>query len=320
MLMLLQSGRPQTAGAMAARLEVSVRTVHRDVERLGAAGIPIYTERGRHGGIRLVDGWRTTLTGLTDDEAQAVLLAGLPGPTTQLGMGAAAVAADAKLLAALSPQRRALALRTRERFHLDTSDWYSPTPDTPHLAAVARAVWADQRLRVVYESWTARTRQTIDPLGLVLKTGTWYVVARRTRQIRTYRLSNIHHLETLEQHFDRPDGFDLADHWQAAIERFEQELYRGHAELYVTDRGLRTLAASSRAVARATATTRQRSPRAGWHHIVIPIESPEHAAGQLLALGDDAEVLAPQELRQLLAHKAQRLVHRYGTAQRRAPV
>ncbi len=189
-LMLLQGrdpGQPMSAQALAAELEVSVRTIYRDVDRLSASGVPIWAEQGRSGGFQLREGWRTKLDGLTVPEAEAMFLAGLPGPAADLGLGEALASAQLKLRAALPPEWQDDAQRVGTRFHLDPVDWYREAPPVDHLGTVARAVWQAQRIAVRYDSWQGEATRELEPLGLVLKGGTWYVVARSsaTRPPRT---------------------------------------------------------------------------------------------------------------------------------------
>jgi predicted DNA-binding transcriptional regulator YafY len=178
-LLLLQTRGRLTAREIADELEVSVRTVYRDLDSLAEAGVPVLAERGATGGYRLLAGYRTRLTGLTSDEADSLFLAGMPGAAAELGLGAVLAAAELKLLAALPEQTRAGARRVRERFHLDAPGWFRATEDTPLLAEVARAVWEQRRIRVTYRRWRAPREVTrhLEPLGVVLKAGTWYLVA-----------------------------------------------------------------------------------------------------------------------------------------------
>src|SRR5436190_8629056 len=175
LLLLLQARGHLTAEQLARELEVSVRTVHRDVEALSASGVPIYAERGPHGGIRLVDGYRTRLTGMTADEAEALFLSGLPGPAAELGLGTVVAAARLKVLAALPTELRARASRLVERFHLDATGWFQAGEPVPHLAALSEAVWESQRVRIDYERGDRSVERVLEPLGLVLKAGVWYL-------------------------------------------------------------------------------------------------------------------------------------------------
>ena len=179
-LLLLQTRGQLTGGELAGELEVSVRTIYRDVEALAEAGVPIYAERGPHGGIRLVDGYRTRLTGLTTDEAEALFLSGMPGPAAELGLGTVVTAARLKVMAAMPPELRARAGRVAERFHLDAPGWFQSADDVPHLAVLADAVWESQEVRMTYRrnDRADPVERTVEPLGLVIKGGTWYVVAQ----------------------------------------------------------------------------------------------------------------------------------------------
>ena len=169
-----------------------MRTIYRDVEALSAAGVPVYATRGRSGGIQLLDGYRTRLTGMTADEADALFLAGLPGAAADLGLGSVLAATQLKLLAALPPELRERAARIRDRFYLDAPGWLRETDAPPFLASVAEAVWTQHRLDVRYERANrAVADRVLDPLGLVLKAGTWYLVARRRRRPRPAHLPGL---------------------------------------------------------------------------------------------------------------------------------
>ncbi len=301
LLMLLQSRGRVSAQALAEALEVSVRTIHRDVDELSAAGVPIWADRGRLGGFQLQPGWRTKVDGLTAPEAQAMFLGGLPGPAAELGLGEAMASAQLKLLAALPEGWRADARRVSARFHLDPLDWYRGPSATDHLPAIAQAVWSERRIAIRYESWKDVVERRVDPLGLVLKAGVWYLAARAGASVRTYRLSSILALETTDETFERPRDFDLAAWWLAATHRFEKELARGTAVLRVSPDGMKSLARDfGGAVARAAQESAGRADARGWRRVTIPIESIEHAAGQLLRLGAQAKVVEPAALRREL--------------------
>ncbi|MES2991811.1 MAG: WYL domain-containing protein [Pseudomonadota bacterium] len=302
LLMLLQGRGRLSAQALAAELEVSVRTVYRDVDELSASGVPVWAERGRQGGFVLQPGWRTRVDGLTAPEAQAMFLGGLPGPAAELGLGEAMASAQLKLLAALPDGWREDARRVSSRFHADPIDWYRGPAETDHLPAIAQAVWGERRIDVRYESWRGTSRRRLDPLGLVLKAGVWYVVASHGKGPRTWRLSNILELVVGEERFVRPAGFDLAAYWAQSTRRFEAELVRGSATLRLTPLGMKRLRGLGHALGEAAAASAQAEPgRPGWQRVSVPIETIEHATGQMLRLGPEAEVIAPPALRDSVA-------------------
>src|SRR6476661_6095881 len=198
LLLILQTRGGLTAGELADELEVSVRTIHRDVDALSAAGVPIFAERGPHGGVRLVDGYRTRLTGMTADEAEALFLSGLPGPAAELGLGTVVAAARLKVLASLPVELRARAVRLVERFHLDAAAWFHAGEPVPHLGTLSEAVWEAQRVEIRYDRGDKTVDRILEPLGLVLKAGVWYLVAGAEGQPRTYRVSRVSRLTTLD--------------------------------------------------------------------------------------------------------------------------
>ncbi|MGW0432701.1 helix-turn-helix transcriptional regulator [Micromonospora sp. NPDC003197] len=313
-LLLLQARGRLTAQQLADELEISVRTVYRDVESLAAAGVPIYGEAGHDGGYRLVDGYRTRLTGLTTDEAEALFLAGLPGPAADLGLGTVLATAQLKLMAALPDELRDRAGALQQRFHLDTAGWYSAADVTPHLAAVVDAVWNQRCIRVRYHRWTAPqdVTRTLEPYGVVFKAGRWYLVAGATGAIRTYRVSQIRRVWPLDIGFERPDGFDLTAHWRSYLDDFNARRHRDEAVVRLSVDLLPHLPdLVEPAVALAARESAGPPDPVGRVRVVIPIESVEHATGMLLRLGAAAEVLAPIELRDRIARTVTELATVY---------
>lgn len=318
--MLLETQGRMSAQALADALEVSVRTLYRDVDQLSAAGVPIYAERGRNGGFALLPGWKTTLTGLTPAEAQAVFLSGLPGPAQDLGLGRDVQGARLKLLASLPASWREDAQRVSARLHLDPVDWYRESDPTPHLPTVAAAVWSGHQVAMRYESWSDTVQRTVSPLGLVLKAGVWYLVAQPASAgkapadggPRTYRVSNILAARVLDAPVRRPARFDLPGYWAQSIKRFESGLYTGEAALLATPDGLLGLRALSSAVARAVAAAPPSRRKDGRVAVTIPIESVEHACGQLMRLSPQVEVLQPAALRRALVQRLRATAALYG--------
>jgi len=312
-LMLLQARGRMTAQQLADELEISVRTVYRDIESLGAAGVPVYADRGPAGGYQLLGGFRTRLTGLTGDEADTVFLAGVPGPAAELGLGTVLAATELKLLAALPPELRSRAGRIRERFHLDAPGWFRGALSAPHIEAVATAVWEQRVVDVHYQRWDkSEVDRTLEPLGVVLKAGAWYVVSRSAGQLRTYRVSRIRDIAVRDERFDRPDDFELAAYWEAWSERLEASMYRGEAVVRFSPRAMQLIFLLGAVVARAVRDTASEPDGAGWVQATVPTESTEHALHDLLRFGPDAEVLSPPELRERMAAAATGLATLYG--------
>jgi predicted DNA-binding transcriptional regulator YafY len=283
LLLLLQTRGQLTAAELADRLEVSVRTVHRDVESLAAAGVPVEAIRGPAGGYRLAGGYRTRLTGLTGDEAEALFAAGLTGPVAELGLGGELAAARLKLLAALPSELQERATRAQRLFHLDARGWFRAEDSVPHLPALASAVWRGSRLRIRYREGPRVVQRTIDPLGLVLKAGAWYLVAHRSAGMRVYRVSRVASVRALEEACRRPPGFDLPQYWQEWSRAFEEGRPRVEV-LARSAKGERTLL----------------------------FESLEQAHRELLRHGAELEVVAPEELRSRIAGTARAVAGLYG--------
>lgn len=306
-LILLQLRRRLTAADLAAEFEVSERTIYRDIDALSAAGIPVYGDRGPGGGFQLLDGYRTQLTGLSSGEAEAITMIGLPGPASELGLGAATSAAQNKLIAALPGGGGALADRMATRFHLDAVDWYRGGEALPHLPAIARAVLDELKLSMRYESWQGVRDWTVDPLGLVLKAGIWYLAARSGEKVRIFRIANIEELAVGNAPFDRPADFHLANWWQAEQARFEAELFATTATVRASPDGCKRLAAQSprgaEAVARADAPDAK-----GWRAMAMMVEDSDHGARDMLAIGAEVEVLAPASFRRRVGALARAII------------
>ncbi len=314
LLMLLQARGRCSARALAAATEVSVRTIYRDIDQLSAAGVPVWAEPGRAGGICLRAGWHAQPTGLTAPEARAVALAGLPGPAAELGLGPAMVEAQRKLLAALPADARADAGRMAQLFHLDPVDWFRSTAPPAHLQAMADAVWTRHRVAMRYASWQQVSDRVVEPLGLVLKAGTWYVVARTTTRSTpaVFRLAAIESLQVLDEVFPAPEGFELAAFWRSNATRFEAGVVTGTARLRVSEAGFTRLSRLCAAVAQAALDSAAPCDHEGWVEVVVPIESVQHAVHALLQLGAEAEVLAPSALRARLRAEVQQMAAMHG--------
>jgi predicted DNA-binding transcriptional regulator YafY len=311
LLLLLQTRGRLTAAELAGELEVSVRTVHRDVEALSQAGVPIYAERGPHGGIRLVDGYRTRLTGMTPDEAEALFLSGIPGPAAELGLGTVVTAARLKVLAALPPELRTRASRLVERFHLDASGWFQAGEPVPHLGVLSGAVWETRRVEIDYERGDRRVSRVLEPLGLVLKAGVWYLVAATDGQVRTYRVSRVSAARPLPDRFVRPAPFDLAAFWTEASAAYEREASRVEVTVRVRPDRIGALRQAVGDRAADGAATLHEPDAEGWTRLRLTMDWPDEVPGRLLGMGRDLEVLAPAEIRRGLIETARATLERY---------
>ncbi|MEU8299397.1 YafY family protein [Micromonospora sp. NPDC048909] len=313
LVLLLQSRETMTAAELARELEVSERTVYRDVLALSAAGVPVYADRGRAGGYRLLGGYRTRLTGLTRDEAEALFLAGLPGPAGDMGLTDALAAAELKVLAALPPALRDAPARAGQRFHLDVPGWFREAGPPPWLSELAGAVWRDRVVELRYRRGDREVDRTVRPYGLVLKSGVWYLVGRVGAEARTYRVDRVTGVEVSTEGFDRDEGFDLARYWREQAGAFLRTMLRDQVTVRLGPTGLRQLRhlvdapfVYEEAVAAAAGPDGQ-----GRLVLRLPVESVQVAYHQLLTLGPEVEVLDPPELRELMAGAAERMGRLY---------
>jgi predicted DNA-binding transcriptional regulator YafY len=314
LLLLLQSRGGQTAAELARELEVSVRTIHRDVDALSASGVPIYADRGPHGGIRLVDGYRTRLTGMTADEAEALFLSGLPGPAAELGLGTVVAAARLKVLASLPVELRARASRLVERFHLDAAAWYHADEPVPLLGPLSEAVWENQRIQIGYDRGDKTVDRILEPLGLVLKAGVWYLIAGADGQPRTYRVSRVQRVVQLEERFERPDAFDLAAFWTESSSAYERDTPRIEVVLRIAPDRLPRL---NGVIGDRPFDTLERLDAPdpdGWLRVRVTLDWPNEVVSQILAVGPQCELLEPAELRSRIAEQAYRLASHYAPA------
>lgn len=311
-LTTLQAKGLVTAETLAAENEVSVRTIYRDIEALSMSGIPVYSERGSDGGYRLLDGYRVRLNGMSREEAEAMFLSGLPGAAADLGLGAMMAGAQKKLTAALPEDLRQSAARMQAKFYLDAPTWFGENEQPVHLQAIADAVWNAKRIRMRYRTWKAERDREVEPLGIVLKGGAWYMAARIDEEIRTYRIARILDLVVTEHRFERPEDFDLAAYWDDNIRRLEEELHPGSGRLRVSKWGLTMLQHNSPHYVRSRMQVSNEPDDKGWRIVELPIASTQHAVSDLLRLGAEVEILHPPELRLAMAETVRKLGAYYG--------
>ena len=315
-LMVLQARGNVTAQALAIECEVSLRTIYRDIDALSAAGVPVYSDRGAAGGYRLLDGYRTRLNGLSAEEVSALSLSGLPGPAAALGLGSAMLAAQLKLAAALPAELRATAGRMRQCFHLDAPGWFHAAEEPEHLQQVAAAIWQEREIEIRYRSWRAEKQHRLHPLGIVLKSGAWYLIAATPLTSaspgapRTYRIARIRDLTMLPNRFARPAAFDLAAHWQASTNRLEAELYPNRAVIRLSPTGFRPLEPLLPQSVRAVAEIGEPDSQ-GYRIVTLAVGSVWQASSDILRFGAEAEVIGPPELRAKMAEIGRALTLTY---------
>ena len=315
LLMLLQARGRTTADKLAQELEVSVRTIYRDIDALSAAGIPVYAERGPGGGCELIDSYRTSLTGLTRDEVRALFMLSVPAPLDELGVSQELRGALLKLAAALPATRRHDEERVRQRIHLDWAGWFQPQEPVPHLQTLQRAVWEDRRLHLAYRlqvgAYVEQVEHLVDPYGLVAKAGVWYLVYARDGQVRVHRVSRVLDARIADARFERPADFDLAAFWRAWCAEHEESrpYYPVVARVatalipilpqYFGDRIREAIAGAG--------------PPDGEGRITLtlPFETLEGARERILGFGGAVEVLEPEVLRRTVVDFAAQIVALY---------
>ncbi|MBN2393065.1 MAG: WYL domain-containing protein [Anaerolineae bacterium] len=312
LMMLLQTRGKMSARALAKELEVTERTIYRDIEALEMAGVPIYAEPGRDGGYGLIDRYRTSLTGLSEGEVRALFMLSIPTPLAELGVNQELKAALLKLTAALPATRRGDEVRVRDRFYLDAVGWEHDGSPTPHLHIIHQAVWQDRRVTVKYRPlFSVELEQTIDPYGLVVKAGEWYLVFAYRDRIRVWRVSEFMDVRLTEESFTRPSDFALEAFWKAwCVERAER-----HQQFYVRAR----IAPEARAWLAFYLGSRSQDALAhagppdaeGWFILDLTFDTLETARARLLPLGGAVEVLEPDTLRLSLADFAEQTLRVY---------
>ena len=311
LVMLLQTRGNITARALAAELEVSERTIYRDVDALSFAGISVYAERGPGGGIALLDSYRTSLTGLNRNEVRALFMLSIPAPLDELGVTADLKAALLKLSAALPAVGRDEQAMARQRIHLDSVAWSQPEAPVPHLQIVHQAVWGDFKLQLRYDlGYFGEIDLQVDPYGLVAKTTVWHLVCARQDHLRVLRVPQIIAARVLDEHFERPADFDLVAYWQAWCEQNEERLASFQVKVRVAPDLVPYLWTHfGERVAEQGADLDPSDDE--WLTITLKFERFEEARRRLLGYGRAVEVLEPQALRKSIKDYAEQIVSLY---------
>jgi predicted DNA-binding transcriptional regulator YafY len=300
-MLLLQTRGKLTAAALAERLEVSRRTILRDIDALSAAGVPIYADGGHGGGIALDEGYRTTLAGLQEREARALVI-GANGPLLrEIGLGEAADSTILKLLAGLPAAHRPSVEHIRQRILIDPAWWWRDEQAQVWWDQLQAAVYEDRCIEAVYERHDGTVAErTLEPYSLVAKSSVWYLIAGRDGELRTYRVARFRQIRLLHRHFERRADFDLATHWRDQLERFGtlQPEYGFTLAISAERLGFVQQIVPGR--------SRQLGPPddRGWVLVRIQLDSRDLALMLVFGLGADAEVVEPAELQAAVLSRA----------------
>jgi predicted DNA-binding transcriptional regulator YafY len=317
LLMLLQKHGCMTAGELSEALEVSERTIYRDIEALSGAGVPVYGETGRNGGYALLEGYRTSLTGLTEGEMRALFMLSIPAPLVELGLSQELRAALLKLSAALPAWRNEHEKEVRQRFYLDSTWWHQGGAPVPHLQSLYQAIWQDRMLNLTYRLIpSVEITQNVAPYGLVAKAGVWYLVFERMGKVQALRVSSLLDVRTLDEPFRRPEDFDLETFWKdwCAGQELRQRAYP--VRVRAAPHLVQLLAMAFGEGFLQLNTQEQKGESEQWVHIELTFESLEAARERLLAYGGSIEVLEPRALRLSMWDYARQIGGRYADLER----
>lgn len=295
-LLLLQNRGKMTSRELANTLEVSERTVFRDMEALSASGVPVFAERGREGGWMLTEGYRTSLTGMKPKEIASLLLSADVSLLSDLSIHEDFSSAVRKLEAASSPQTSSPAAYLSQRIHIDGASWHPSDEKYPFLSVLQDALWEDRKVKITYDRNNEPQTRLINPLGLVAKRGVWYVVAEREGEIRTYRVSRLVTAEATNESFQRPDPFDLKSYWEQSTLAFKASLPRYPATLLVKENILKEF----RRERFVTVTNIEEASDSEWLSVEAEFNTVESACRIVLSFSPSVIVTAPQELREKL--------------------
>jgi predicted DNA-binding transcriptional regulator YafY len=290
-LLLLQTHGRMSAPQLAKRLEVSERTIFRDMEALGTAGVPVVADRGARGGWSLMPGYRANVSGLNDVEAQALFVGNPARLLADLHLDQASDRAMVKLSSGLPEVTRRAAELARERIHIDVSGWHDARDAVPHLPLLQEAVWSGRRVTIRYEP--RDDDRVLDPLGLVAKGSVWYLVAAIDGDVRSYRVSRIREATLLDQPASRPAEFDLASFWEQSTRTFRARLPRFEVVARVEASALDWLRTMIRYGGIDSITDDERP---GWHRVTMHFDAAEVARFTMRGMGEAVEVLEPEGL------------------------
>jgi predicted DNA-binding transcriptional regulator YafY len=293
-------------------LEVSERTIYRDINALSIAGVPVYGESGPEGGYSLVDSYRTNLTGLTEGEVRALFMLSIPAPLADLGMSQEFRAALLKLSAALPDTRRRDEEKVRQCFHLDSTWWRQGEERVPHLQAAHQAVWQNRKLQIVYRpQFAIEIERLVAPYGLVAKAGVWYLVCARNDAIQVHRISDLLNARVSDESFEHPASFDLAAFWEEWCVEYELLLSDFTATVRIAPYFIPELPRQFGNRIRSKIAQAELPDAEGWIKLELSFESFEAARDRILSFGRGVEVLEPRALHRSVLDYAEQIVALY---------
>ncbi|MCM3246544.1 YafY family transcriptional regulator [Cytobacillus firmus] len=307
-LLLLQNNERMTTRELAKELEVTERTIHRDMEALSAAGIPVLAERGKFGGWKLLEKYRTNLTGLKADEIKTLLLSPSFEHLADLGISEEWKEARQKLLAAIPAPLKEDVKDISNRIHIDTSTWRQTPREMKSFGIVQQAVWEEKKLQIQYEKADKHTSDRIvEPLGLVAKGNTWYLIAVSDEKIKNYRVSRIVDAELINEKFSRPT-FDLSGYWQESKQKFISSLPRFEVEVEMSPSIIQRINFTGRFVQ----VMHMDSPKDdGWISASLCFDTEQEAREYILGFGIQIKIVRPVSLRKSVGEMAESVVNLY---------
>jgi predicted DNA-binding transcriptional regulator YafY len=312
LMLLLQARGRMKARELAHEVEVSERTIYRDIDALSAAGVPVYGEPGPDGGFALLDSYRTNLTGLTEGEVQALFMLSVPAALAELGVSQQLKSALLKMSAAIPASRRSDEDRVRQRFHIDSTWWRQGEERVPHLQTIHRAVWSNQRLLIRYRPpYAIELERIVSPYGLVAKAGVWYLVYARKNRIRAHRVSDLINVQSMDEAFQRPEKFILADFWADWCSEHEARFAVFSTSVRVAPSFLPLMPKYFGSQIQERISASNTLDEEGWTKITLSFESFEAARERILGFGRGIEVLEPISLRRSIQDMAEQIVDLY---------
>lgn len=312
LIMLLQTHERMTADELSQELEVSTRTIYRDILALNTAGVPIYTDHGPGGGISLLESYRTSLTGFSEEEARALFMLNIPNALVELGVGQKLKSALLKLTVALPPGQQAVQSRTQQRIYLDSTSWSEPAQPSAQLGVLHQAVWQDKLVKLVYRgNFDTKVEFELEPLGLVAKMNSWYLVGKDKSYMRVLNVADILEVEISDHQFARDEAFDLAAFWMSWCRSSQNRRSFYPVQLRIAPTLLTKLhlylGESVKYIVQADNQTESKD----WKKVTIFYDHFFSARESILNFGNAAEILEPEALRLSVIDFAQQIINYY---------